>query len=86
MPLPNDWSLYDAESGFEIARINQRPNGLWDFVVRAVRDNELQDVIAGGNKTGPEAKQYCEAQTGGCRYLIERKRTKAEILRHAGVR
>ena len=37
-------------------------------------------------KTGKEAKDYAEAQTGGQLYVLQRKRTKAEILRRAGVR
>ena len=37
-------------------------------------------------KTGREAKDYAEAQTGGQQYVVQHKRTKAEILRRAGVR
>jgi hypothetical protein len=83
--LADDWSLYDEESGFAIARIFAERNG-WSWVVRALIDNGLADSMSGWFQTGAQAREFCEAQTAGQFYKIRRKRTKAEILAHAGVR
>lgn len=82
VPLPDDWSLIDAASGLAIARINAEPDG----VCRSIIEGELKDSVMAWFKTGKEAKDYAEAQTGGQHYVVQRKRTKAEILRRAGVR
>ncbi len=86
VPLSNDWSLHDAASDLEIARIYEMPDGDWKYIVRTVRDNELKDDEMGWMKTGPEAKEYCEKQTHWHNYNVGRKRTKEEILARAGVR
>lgn len=86
VPLRDDWSLYDAASDLEIARIARMPDGDWRYIIRTIRDNELKDDSMGWVKTGPEAKAYCESQTGWRNYNIGRKRTKEEILARAGVR
>jgi hypothetical protein len=86
MPLSDNWSLIDEETGFAIAQIYKERNGKWSYIIRVIRDGELIDNMTGGNATGPEAKEHCQAQTGGIPYRVERKRTKAEILAHAGVR
>ena len=80
-PLPNDWSLLDAASGLAIARIHAEPDGDWCCVCRSIIERELKDSIMAWFKTGKEAKDYAEAQTGGQNYVLQRKRTKAEILR-----
>ncbi len=84
-PLPDDWSLWDAASGLAIARINAEPDGGWRCVSLSVDSNELKDSITGWFKTGKQAKEFAEAQTQGQYYVVKRKRTKAEILRRAGV-
>ena len=84
-PLPDDWSLIDAASGLAIARIYAEPDGSWRCVCRSIIEGELRDGITGRFKTGKEAKDYAEAQTSGHHYVVRRKRTKAEILRRAGV-
>jgi hypothetical protein len=83
--LSDDWSLYDEESGYAIARIFAERDG-WSWVVRALIDNGLADRMSGWFQTGKRAREFCEAQTAGQFYKIRRKRTKAEILDHAGVR
>jgi hypothetical protein len=85
VPLSDDWSLIDEDSGFAIARIWAERRG-WSWIVRTLRDDELRDSLMGWFKTGPEAREYCEGQTSGLNYKIRPKRTKEEILRHAGVR
>ena len=86
VPLRDDWSLHDAASNLEIARIARMPDGDWRYTIRTIRDNELKDDSMGCVKTGPEAKAYCEKQTSWRNYNLGRKRTKEEILAHAGVR
>jgi hypothetical protein len=86
VPLRDDWSLHGAASDLEIARISRTRDGDWQFIVRMIRDNELKDESMGWFKTGPEAKAHCEQQTHWRNYNIGRKRTKEEILAHAGVR
>ena len=86
VPLRDDWSLYDTASDLEIARISCAPDGDWRWITRVIRDNELKDEQMGWVKTGPEAKAYCEQETSWRSYNIGRKRTKEEILAHAGVR
>jgi hypothetical protein len=83
--LSDDWSLYDEESGFAIARIFSERNG-WSWLVRALSDDGLADSVSGWFQTGKQAREFCEAQTSGQFYKIRRKRTKAEILAHAGVK
>ena len=85
IPLADDWSLYDEESGHAIARIFAERNG-WSWIVRALSDDVLADSMAGWCETGKQAREHCEAQTQGQYYKIRRKRTKAEILGRAGVR
>ena len=85
-PLPDDWSLIDAASGLAIARIHAEPDGGWRCVCRSIIEGELEGSIMAWFKTGKEAKDYAEAQTGGHHYVLQRKKTKAEILRRAGVR
>lgn len=85
LPLPDDWSLYDDASGFAIARIWAERGG-WSWIVRTLSDDKLTDSLMGWFKTGKEAREYCEGQTSGLNYKIRRKRTKNEILRHAGIR
>lgn len=85
IPIPDDWSLYDDDSGFAIARIYAERGG-WGWIVRTLRDDKLTDSLMGWFKTGKEAREYCEGQTCGLNYKVKRKRTKEEILRHAGVR
>ena len=85
-PLSDNWSLIDEETGLAIAQIYKERNGMWSYIIRSLQDGKLIDNMMGGNATGPEAKEHCQAQTSGLLYLVERKRTKAEILAHAGVR
>lgn len=85
VPLPDNWSLLDAETGFPVAQIYAERGG-WRYITRSIRDNELIDAISGWKESGEDAKEYCKAQTSGLNYRIQRKRTKEEILRHAGVR
>ena len=86
VPLRDDWSLYDAASGLEIARISRTPDADWRCIVGMIRDNKLLDETMSWFKTGAEAKAYAESQTSWRNYNIGRKRTKAEILANAGVR
>ncbi len=86
VPLRDDWSLYDAASDLEIARIARTRDGDWSCLVRTIRDNELKDEAMNWHKTGAEAKAYAESQTSWRNYNIGRKRTKEEILARAGVR
>jgi hypothetical protein len=86
VPLRDDWSLHDADSDLEIARISRTPDGDWRSIVRTIRDNELKDESMSWFKTGPEAKAYAESQTSWRNYNVGRKRTKEEILARAGVR
>jgi hypothetical protein len=86
VPLRDDWSLHDAASNLEIARIYRESDGGWRYIIRTIRDNELKDDEMGWVKTGPEAKQLCESSTSWRNYNIGRKRSKEEILAHAGVR
>jgi hypothetical protein len=86
VPLPDDWSLWDAASGLAIARIHADPDGRWRCVCRSVDSTKLKDSIMGWFKTGKQAKEFAEAQTQGQYYVVKSKRTKAEILRRAGVR
>ena len=83
VPLPDDWSLIDAASGLAIARIHAEPGGGWRCVCRSIIEGELKDGITARFNTGKEAKVYAEAQTCGKHYVVQRKRTKAEILRRA---
>jgi hypothetical protein len=86
VPLRDDWSLHDAASDLEIARIYRESDGDWRYIIRIIRDNELKDDSMGWAKTGPEAKAYAEQRTQWQKFNIGRKRTKEEILAHAGVR
>ncbi len=86
VPLRDDWSLHDAASDLEIARIYRDRDGHWSCLVRAIRDNELKDESMSWFKTGAEAKAHAESQTSWRNYNIGRKRTKEEILARAGVR
>jgi hypothetical protein len=86
VPLRDDWSLYDAASDLEIARIYRDRDGDWCCVVRTIRDNELKDEAMNWHKTGPEAKAHAEQQTSWRNYNVGRKRSKGEILARAGVR
>ncbi len=86
VPLRDDWSLHDAASDLEIARIARTRDGDWSCVIRVIRDNELKDEALSWFKTGAEAKAHAEQQTQWQKYNIGRKRTKEEILAHAGVR
>lgn len=54
IPLPDDWSLWDAASGLSIARIHTEPDGGWRRVCRAVDSNEIKDSIMGWFKTGKQ--------------------------------
>lgn len=63
VPLRDDWSLYEAASELEIARIARMPDGDWRYVVRIIRENKLMDESMCWLKTNPEAKAYCESQT-----------------------
>lgn len=85
VPLLDSFSLFDAEPGFSVAQIYAERGG-WRYITRSIRDNELIDAISGWMESGEDAKEYCEAQTSGLNYRIQRKRTKEEILRHASVR
>lgn len=51
-----------------------------------IRDNELKDESMNWHKTGAEAKAHAESQTSWRKFNIGRKRSKEEILAHAGVR
>jgi hypothetical protein len=84
--LRDDWSLYDAASELEIARIYRDRDGDWSCLIRVVRDNELKDDSMSWFKTGAEAKAHAESQTSWRNYNIRRKRTKEEILYRASVR
>ncbi len=86
VPLRDDWSLYDPASDLEIARIARTRDGDWSCLVRTVRDGELKDEAMNWHKTGAEAKTHAEQQTQWQKFNIGRKRTKEEILAHAGVR
>lgn len=76
----------DAASGLAIARIQAEPGGGWRCVCRSIVEGEFKDSIMAWFKTGKEAKDYAEAQTGGQQYVVQPKRTKGHILRRAGVR
>jgi hypothetical protein len=86
VPLRDDWSLHDAASDLEIARIYRDREGDWCCVIRTIRDNELKDEAMNWHKTGAAAKAYAENQTSWRNYNVGRKRTKEEILARAGVR
>lgn len=72
VPLPNDWSLFDPESGFEIARIFAEDDlgGGWRCIIRKIWDGELVDSFSGWRETGKEAREFCETQTVGERYIL----------------
>ncbi len=82
--LRDYWSLHDAASDLEIARIARMPDGDRRYTIRTIRDNELKDDSMGWVKTGPEAKAYCEQQTSWQKFNIGRKRTKEENTRPCG--
>ncbi len=86
VPLRDDWSLHDAASDLEIARIARTRDGDWSCLVRVVRDGELKDESLNWHKTGAEAKAHAERETSWRKYNLGRKRTKEEILYRAGVR
>lgn len=86
VPLPDNWSLIHEASGLAIAQIIRQPDGMWKFIIREIRDSELKDGQMGWEPTGQQAKEYCERQTDWRNYTVGRKRTKEEILAHAGVR
>jgi hypothetical protein len=39
VPLKDDWSLHDAASGLEVARIARTRDGDWSCLIRTIRDN-----------------------------------------------
>jgi hypothetical protein len=61
VPLRDDWSLHDASSDIELARISWTPDSIWHCAVRTIRENELTDESMGWIKTVPEAEAYCES-------------------------
>jgi hypothetical protein len=81
--------LIDDATGIVVGRISfedhSGPNG-WRASYKIVDMNELRDDRMAWFATGPEAKAFVESGTYCRSYIIERKRTKDEILRHAGVR
>jgi hypothetical protein len=89
VPVSDDWTLFDDETGIGVGRISCDPHGgprPWKAEYRVVDNNELRDAAMAWYETGPEAKAYVESNTYCRTYHIKRKRTKEEILAHAGVR
>ena len=86
IPLSDNWSLIHEPSGFAIAQIIKQPDGMWKYIIREISQGDLKDCQMGCEQTGQQAKEYCEKQTDWRNYTVGRKRTKDEILAHAGVR
>jgi hypothetical protein len=49
-PLPDDWSLIDAASGFAIARIHAEPDGIWRCVCRSIVEGGRRAVSWRGSR------------------------------------
>jgi hypothetical protein len=82
---PDNWSLIDLQTGIAVAQLykdrgyQDRPS--WRVICRSMNeDGELRDSIMTWYENPTVAKEYAEAQTGGMKYFIKRKRTKEEIL------
>ena len=60
VPLRDGWSLHDAASDVEIARIARSHDGDWSCLVRAIREGELKEEAMNWHRTGAEAKAYAE--------------------------
>ena len=85
VPLPDNWSLIDIETGIAVAQMyadtgyQDRP--AWRVICRTINDEGvLADSIMTWYEDPTVAKKYAETQTSGLRYKIKRKRTKEEIL------
>lgn len=90
VPLSDNWSLIDLETGVAVAQLRQdtgyQDRLAWRVICRSINEEgELKDVLMTWIENPTKAREYAEGQTNGMRYVVKRKRTKDEILRRKPV-